>query len=173
MHHLSTLKIDDPDLYKERAPITDDMRELAKLSEHPIYKWLDLHREAETGPFKRSGSTEFRVFNFMVVAQDLHRTCTAFKQDGALDVVIAWCKSRCTSWDHNNFVPTKQMLTKDGTRPRVYLLPPEEPDTAKDHWVEKLRACTASQLGQIYEQKGSYRPIEVDEKTKEKKRFKL
>ena len=31
MHHLSTLKIDDPDLYKERAPITDDMRELAKL----------------------------------------------------------------------------------------------------------------------------------------------
>jgi hypothetical protein len=173
MHHLSTLKIDDPDLYKERAPITEDMRELAKLSEHPIYKWLDLHREAETGPFKRSGSTEFRVFNFMVVAQDLHRTCTAFKQDGALDVVIAWCKSRCTSWDHSSFVPTKQMLTKDGTRPRVYLLPPAEPETAKDHWVEKLRACTASQLGQIYEQKGSYRPIEVDEKTKEKKRFKL
>ena len=53
MHHLSTLKIDDPDLYKERAPITEDMRELAKLSEHPIYKWLDLHREAETGPFRR------------------------------------------------------------------------------------------------------------------------
>jgi hypothetical protein len=65
------------------------------------------------------------------------------------------------------------MLTKDGTRPRVYLLPPAEPETAKDHWVEKLRACTASQLGHIYEQKGSYRPIEVDEKTKEKKRFKL
>ena len=109
----------------------------------------------------------------MVVAQDLHRTCTAFKQDGALDVVIAWCKSRCTSWDHNNFVPTKQMLINDGTRPRAYLLPPEEPDTAKNHWVEKLRAATATQLGHIYDSKGNNTNIVLDEITKEKKRFRL
>ena len=27
MQHLKELKIDDPDLYKERAPITDDLME--------------------------------------------------------------------------------------------------------------------------------------------------
>ena len=50
MHHLRNVKIKDPDLYKERAPITDDMKELAKRSENPIFKWLDEHRDAETGP---------------------------------------------------------------------------------------------------------------------------
>ena len=59
------------------------------------------------------------------------------------------------------------MLTKDGTRPRVYLLPPEEPDTAKDHWVEKLRAASAKRLGNIYDQKGSYASTEEEEESKE------
>jgi hypothetical protein len=75
MHHLQNIKIKDPDLYKERAPITDDMKDLAKRSEHPIFKWLDEHRDAETGPFKRSNSGDYKVFNYMAVATELHKLC--------------------------------------------------------------------------------------------------
>ena len=56
------LEIKDPDLYKERAPVTDDLIGLAKRSEHPIFKWLDEHRDAETGPFSRSNGGEFRSY---------------------------------------------------------------------------------------------------------------
>ena len=63
LHHLKTLTIKNPDLYKSRAPITDDFTEMAHASEHPIFKWLDEHREAESGPFKRANY--FRNFNFM------------------------------------------------------------------------------------------------------------
>jgi hypothetical protein len=74
MHHLQNIKIKDPDLYKERAPVTDDMKDLAKRSEHPIFKWLDEHRDAETGPFKRSNSGDYKVFNYMAVATELHKS---------------------------------------------------------------------------------------------------
>ncbi len=158
MQHLQELKIDDPDLYKERAPVTDDMMELARMSEHPIFKWLDEHRAAETGPFKRNGSSEFRVFNFMVVATDLHRVCHAFKQEGALEVVIDWCKKRSTSWDPTKLVSTKQIVCNDGTRPRAYLLPPLEPDTAVDYWLTELRSKGPSDLGKIFDTKGSIKP---------------
>ena len=157
MQHLKELKIDDPDLYKERAPITDDMMELARMSEHPIFKWLDEHRAAETGPFKRNGSSDYRVFNYMVVATDLHRVCHAFKQEGALEVVIDWCKKRSTSWDPIKLVSTKQIVCNDGTRPRAYLLPPLEPETANEYWLKELRSKGPSDLGKIFDMKGSYK----------------
>lgn len=153
INHLKNLKIKDPELYTDRAPITDDMIELAKTSEHPIFKWLDEHREAETGPFKRKGSGEFRVFNYMVVATDLHRTCGAFKQEGSLDIVLNWCKKRSVSWDPTKEVKTKQITLKDGSRPRTYMLPPVEP-TANEYWTNHLRAQTNTQLGEIYDDKG-------------------
>lgn len=160
LHHLLNLKIDDPDLYKERAPVTDDMIELARMSEHPIFKWLDEHREAETGPFKRSGDSRYRIFNYMVVATDLHRTCSAFKQEGALEVVIDWCKKRSVSWDPVKQVTTKQIVCNNGTRPRAYLLPPKDPETATDYWVTKLRSAGPSELGHIYDQKGEFKSDE-------------
>ena len=162
MNHLTNLKIDDPDLYKERAPVTDDMQELAKLSEHPIFKWLDEHRAAETGPFKRSGSSDFRVFNYMCVATELHRTCHAFKQEGALEVVIDWCKKRSTSWHPIKQEYTKQIVSGDGSRPRAYLLPPQDPDTANEYWLKTLRSKGPTDLGRIYDMKGSYSPKEED-----------
>ena len=68
LKHLMELKIKNPDMYKGRAPVTDDMLELAASAGHPIHKWLDEHRAAESGPFRRQGSSEWRVFNFMIVA---------------------------------------------------------------------------------------------------------
>ena len=61
LHYLQTLKIKDPSLYKFRAPITSDFNDMANASEHPIFKWLDEHCEAETGPFQRENW--FRDFN--------------------------------------------------------------------------------------------------------------
>jgi hypothetical protein len=119
MHHLQNIKIKDPDLYKERAPITDDMKELAKRSEHPIFKWLDEHRDAETGPFKRSNSGDYKVFNYMAVATELHKTIHNLKQEGSLEIVIDWCKKRSTSWDPTKDVPTKQITCGDGSRPEL------------------------------------------------------
>ena len=156
MDHLMNLEIDDPDLYKERAPVTEDLKQLARMSEHPIFKWLDEHREAETGPFKRSGNNKYKIFNYMAVATDLHRTCSAFKQEGALEVVIDWLKKRCTSWDPVKHVPTKQIVCNFGTRPRAYLLPPLDPDTANEYWIKKLRSHKPSELGALYDEKGSF-----------------
>jgi len=157
IHHLKNLEIKDPDLYKERAPVTDDMIELAKRSEHPIFKWLDEHREAETGPFTRNGTGEFKTYNYLMVATDLHRTSHGFKQEGSLEIVIDWLKKRCTSWDPTKQVLTKQITCIDGTRPRAYALPPIE-DAAKDYWTKHLRSATNSQLGLQYNMKVKYNP---------------
>ena len=148
MHHLMDLKVEDPDLYKERAPVTDDMIELARMSEHPIFKWLDEHRDAETGPFNRARG-EWKSYNYMAVATELHRSCTNLKQEGSLEVVIDWLKKRSTSWDPIKNVPTRQITCPDGSRPRTYMLPPTT-EPAKDYWVKYFRSTTASKLGGIY-----------------------
>jgi hypothetical protein len=168
MHHLQNVKIKDPDLYKERAPITDDMKELAKRSEHPIFKWLDEHRDAETGPFKRSNSGDNKVFNYMAVATELHKTIHNLKQEGALEVVIDWCKKRSTSWDPTKYVPTKQITCGDGSRPRAYMFPPLEP-TAKEYWINHLRSATNTHLGIQYGMTVAFDPETGS--TKNKKNF--
>jgi hypothetical protein len=165
MHHLQNVKIKDPDLYKERAPITDDMKELAKRSEHPIFKWLDEHRDAETGPFKRSNSGDYKVFNYMAVATELHKTIHNLKQEGALEVVIDWCKKRSTSWDPTKYVPTKQITCGDGSRPRAYMFPPLEP-TAKEYWINHLRSATNTQLGIEYGMTAAFDPRNGSTKNK-------
>ena len=168
MHHLQNIKIKDPDLYKERAPITDDMMDLAKRSEHPIFKWLDEHRDAETGPFKRSGGGDWKVFNYMAVATELHRTIHNLKQEGALEVVIDWCKKRSTSWDPTKDVPTKQITCGDGSRPRAYMFPPLEP-TAQEYWIKHLRSATNTHLGIQYGMTVAFDPETGS--TKNKKNF--
>ena len=161
--HLMELKIDDPDMYKDRAPVTDDMKELADSADHPIHKWLDEHSAAESGPFKREGLSDWRVFNFMVVAVDLHRAITAgFKQESALDTVIDWCKKRGHDWKDGK-TKTRQIRLPNGQRPRAYLLPPladpesdpKFPNKARDYWLEMLRTKTDTELGVIYETKGT------------------
>ena len=164
--HLMELKIDDAGMYKDRAPVTEDMKELAAGSDHPIHKWLDEHRAAESGPFKREGSSDWRVFNFMVVAVDLHRAITAgFKQESALDTVIDWCKKYGHDWQGGK-TKTRQIRLSNGQRPRAYLLPPTydestlpDPFKARNYWLKFLRTKTDTELGGIYETKGKYKPI--------------
>jgi hypothetical protein len=163
--HLMELKIDDADMYKDRAPVTEDMKELAAGADHPIHKWLDEHRAAESGPFRRQGSSDWKVFNYMVVAVDLHRAITAgFKQESALDTVIDWCKKYGHDWK-NGKTKTRQIRLSNGERPRAYLLPPlrdpeadpANPSKARDYWCEFLRSKTDTELGAIYETKGKFK----------------
>ena len=72
-------------------------------------------------------------------------------------MVIDWCKKRSTSWSPTQLVSTKQIVCNDGTRPRAYLLPPLEPDTAKDYWLTELRSKGPTDLGTIFDMKGSYK----------------
>ena len=148
LHHLKTLTIKNPDLYKSRAPITDDFTEMAHASEHPIFKWLDEHREAESGPFKRANY--FRNFNFMCVAVDLHRTLENFKQECALDVVKDWLKRRSFKWQNNE--RTKQIQLTNGTRPRAYIIPPTNKE-GQVYWSNHLHSKTTTELGLLYEAK--------------------
>ena len=165
--HLMELTIDDPDMYKDRAPVTEDMKELAAGGDHPIHKWLDEHRAAESGPFRRQGSSDYKVFNYMVVAVDLHRAITAgFKQESALDTVIDWCKKYGHDWKDSR-TKTRQIRLSNGERPRTYLLPPlvdpesdpANPFKARNYWLEFLRSKTDTELGVIYETKGRYKHI--------------
>ena len=147
-HHLLKLTIKNPDLYKDRAPVTEDFTVMAKASEHPIFKWLDEHREAESGPFKRT--SYFRNYNFMCVAVDLHRTLEAFKQECALDVVRDWLRRRCFKWQNNEI--SKQILLTNGTRPRAYIIPPLNKE-GKEYWIKHLHSKTETELGLLYEAK--------------------
>ena len=146
--HLKNLTIKNPDLYKSRAPITDDFTDMAHASEHPIFKWLDEHREAESGPFKRTNY--FRNYNFMCVAVDLHRTLENFKQECALDVVKDWLKRRSFKWQNNEV--TKQILLTNGTRPRAYIIPPTNKE-GQVYWSNHLHSKTTTELGLMYEAK--------------------
>jgi hypothetical protein len=164
LKHLMELKIKNPDMYKGRAPVTDDMLELAASAGHPIHKWLDEHRAAESGPFRRQGSSEWRVFNFMIVAVDLHRAVTAgFKQESALDTILEWIKTRCVVW--KNGEKTRQVRLDNGERPRAYMLPPmydaeaADPESAKNYWINNLREKTDTELGVIYNSKGTIKPF--------------
>ena len=164
LKHLMELKIKNPDMYKGRAPVTDDMLELAASAGHPIHKWLDEHRAAESGPFRRQGSSEWRVFNFMIVAVDLHRAVTAgFKQESALDTILEWIKTRCVVW--KNGEKTRQVRLDNGERPRAYMLPPmydaeaADPESAKNYWINNLREKTDTELGVVYNSKGTIKPF--------------
>ena len=77
-----------------------------------------------------------------------------------MEVVIDWCKKRSVSWDPVKQVTTKQIVCNNGTRPRAYLLPPKDPETATDYWVTKLRSAGPSELGHIYDQKGEFKSDE-------------
>ena len=145
-YHLKNLTIKNPDMYKDRAPITDAFTEMAKASEHPIFKWLDEHREAESGPFKRA--SPFRDFNFMCVAVDLYRTLQNFNQECALDIVRDWLRRRGARWQNNEI--SKQILLSNGTRPRAYIIPPLNKE-GKEYWIRHLHSQTETELGLLYE----------------------
>ena len=159
LHYLQTLKIKDPSLYKFRAPITSDFNDMANASEHPIFKWLDEHCEAETGPFQRENW--FRDFNFMYSRIDLHRTCASMNQTASMDVVQDWLRRRCFKWQNNEL--TKQITLSSGQRPRVYMLPPKEPKSSRQYWVELLHSKTEKELGILYEKKTGEKPQEPKE----------
>ena len=73
-----------------------------------------------------------------------------------MDVVQDWLKRNCFKWQNNEL--TKQIELSDGTRPRVYMIPPREPKSAKDYWVKQLHAKTDKGLGILYEEKTGERP---------------
>ena len=83
--------------------------------------------------------------------------------DHALDTVIDWCKKRGHAWKQDGKTKTKQIRLSNGERPRAYLLPPlpdpefdpKFPNKARDYWLEMLRAKTDTELGAIYEIKGT------------------
>ena len=101
----------------------------------------------------------------MVVAADLYRAVTGgFKQETAFDTVLDWCKKRGHDWKDGK-TKTKQIRLSNGERPRAYLLPPladpeadpKLPNKARDYWLEMLRTKTDTELGTIYETKGTFK----------------
>ena len=154
LYHLKKLKITHPEIYTYRAPITSDFTEMAKQSEHQIFRWLDEHLDSESGPFSRGNW--YRNFNYMMRATDLHRTCSSMDQQCSLDIVTDWLKRRSVLW--NNGEATKQIQLSDGSKPRVYLLPPKHPESARAYNINNLNSLTYSQLGMRYEEKTGERP---------------
>ena len=41
IHYFKNVKIDDPSIFKKRAPQTDDLKELIEQSKHPVIKKLE------------------------------------------------------------------------------------------------------------------------------------
>lgn len=147
--HLKKLTIKDPDLYKDRAPVTDDFKEMAANSEHPIFRWLDQQFEEESGPFKREN--KWKNFNYLAGVTWLHTAVTkGYSQECSQDVLKDWLKRRGTKWLDGQM--TKQIQLPDGTRPRVYMILPKEKE-AKEYWYKHLTSLTITELGGLYAQK--------------------
>ena len=82
-------------------------------------------------------------------------------QTASMDVVQDWLRRRCFKWQNNEL--TKQITLSSGQRPRVYMLPPKEPQSAKQYWVETLHSETEKELGILYEKKTGEKPKEPKE----------
>tara|TARA_B110000093_G_C12858921_1_gene362556 strand:+ start:133 stop:471 length:339 start_codon:yes stop_codon:yes gene_type:complete len=60
---------------------------------------------------------------------------------------------------------TRQIRLDNGERPRAYMLPPmydaeaADPESAKNYWINNLREKTDTELGVIYNSKGTIKPF--------------
>jgi hypothetical protein len=124
IHYFKNVKIDDPSIFKKRAPQTDDLKELIEQSKHPVIKKLeyDLNKYA-LGEYalifdgKFSGLATFDWLNEQLsTPSDIHKFDWGSYGDDALYKFLA---SNCTKW--NNGENTRQIEIK-GHRLRFYLL---------------------------------------------------
>ena len=127
IHYFKNVKIDDPSIFKKRAPQTDDLKELIEQSKHPVIKKLeyDLKRpdKINTKIFKDywPGYITFDYLNDQLHTTDMD-TISKEKFDwGSFgdDAIFKFLSSNCIRW--NNGENTRQ-INIDGVRHRFYLL---------------------------------------------------
>ena len=127
IHYFKNVKIDDPSIFKKRAPQTDDLKELIEQSKHPVIKKLeyDLKR-----PDRRSakifkdywpGYITFDYLNDQLHTTDLDTISKEKFNWGSFgdDAIFKFLSSNCIRW--NNGENTRQ-INIDGVRHRFYLL---------------------------------------------------
>jgi hypothetical protein len=80
-----------------------------------------------------------------------------------LHLPLEWIKTRCVVW--KNTEKTRQIRLDNGERPRAYMLTPmydaeaADPESAKSYWINNLREKTDTELGVIYNSKGTIKPF--------------
>ena len=95
IHYFKNVKIDDPSIFKKRAPQTDDLKELIEQSKHPVIKKLEYD-------LKRPDKINTKIFKdywpgyitFDYLNDQLHTTIwTQYQKRNLIGVVLVMMQS--------------------------------------------------------------------------------
>ena len=124
IHYFKNVKIDDPSIFKKRAPQTDDLKELIEQSKHPVIKKLEYDLNKIDGHPIIFDANFSGLITFDWLNEKLNTTSTIDHNRfdwGSYgdDALYKFLSSNCTKW--NNGENTRQ-IDIQGKRHRFYLL---------------------------------------------------
>ena len=124
IHYFKNVKIDDPSIFKKRAPQTDDLKELIEQSKHPVIKKLEYDLNKIDGNPIIFDANFSGLITFDWLNEKLNTTSTIDHNRfdwGSYgdDALYKFLSSNCTKW--NNGENTRQ-IDIQGKRHRFYLL---------------------------------------------------
>ena len=127
------VKIKDPEKYKQRAPVTEDLKFMIESSKHPAISKLDRAFEQRLATFNDmfcGYTTLDELMNYMREQWKI-----SYPPEG---LIKEWFRTNQFKW--KNGKDTRQVVMKDGARPHAHLL--RDDDT--------LRNMTPIELGALH-----------------------
>ena len=120
------VEIPDPTIFKKRAPVTDDLKELREQSKHPVIKKLEYALSNANTPDGKI----FRVFPGIICFDELNDLMSEgtdrFGYDKNYDwgsygddALLKFLEGNCTPWNDGN---NTRQLNLDGSNRRYYVL---------------------------------------------------
>ena len=124
LHYFKNVKIDDPNIFQRRAPITDDLLQLREQSKHPVQKKLEFHL---SNKWQYQSFFDWTWYSGLIYFDDLNDRMTKQTDYSTKwnwgsygdDALYKFIEDNCIPW--NNGENTRQ-IEINGTRRRLYIL---------------------------------------------------
>jgi hypothetical protein len=124
LHYFKNVKIDDPNIFQRRAPITDDLLQLREQSKHPVQKKLEFHL---SNKWQYQSFFDWTWYSGLIYFDDLNDRMTKQTDYSTKwnwgsygdDALYKFLEDNCIPW--NNGENTRQ-IEINGTRRRLYIL---------------------------------------------------
>ena len=124
LYHFKNVKIEDPSIFKKRAPITDDLIQLREQSKHPVQKKLE-YELSNYGAYDCFFSTQW--FRDIIFFEELNKRMITPDSNGKKfewqsygdDSIYKFLEDNCIPW--NNGENTRQINIR-GVKRRMYIL---------------------------------------------------
>ena len=126
LHHFNRVAIPNPEIFKKRAPITEDLQQLIEQSKHPVIKKLewDLKRtDGRNKLFKSNfcGLMSFDELNDKLNTKERFDAMSDNYDWGSYgdDALYKFLATNCTRWNNGD---TTRQISINGTKYRMYIL---------------------------------------------------